>query len=79
MASQLQGLEAPALPLSQVAADAGPVLLVMGDHGGDVVQGAVPRQLFGGMLGQGGFAVLAPAGKKDRHTLKLSPARISSR
>ena len=65
----LQGLEAHARPGGHMAADPLPVLLVMGDHGGDVIQRPVSGQRLDRALGQGGFAVFAAAGKEYPHTV----------
>ena len=59
----LQGLEAPAVPLRQVAADDGPVLRVPGLQGGPVDHGPAIGQLPGQPLAQHTLSAFAAAKK----------------
>ena len=77
------GFKTEPIPVGNVPADALPILLIAGNHGGDVIALPAPGQLYRQVLGKGGLTVLCPTGDKDNHfvpsTVNLSPSRISSR
>ena len=82
VAGALHRGEAPAVPVGDVPPDAGQILVVVGLHGGPVVQRRVFTQQLGDPLGGAALAAFAAADKQKSHvasTVKASIARISSR
>ena len=77
------GFKTEPIPVGNVPADPLPILLIAGNHGGDILALPAPGQLSRQVLGNGGLTVLCPTGDKDNHfapsTVNLSPSRISSR